>query len=42
MDQLFEQTQIILPSMADASGRLGIPNTFGLFMDIASIPDRFL
>ena len=37
MDQLFEQTQIILPSMADAGGRLGIPNTFGLFMDIASI-----
>ena len=37
MEQLFEQTQIILPSMADAGGRLGIPNTFGLFMDIASI-----
>ncbi len=37
MEQLYEQTQIILPSMADAGGRLGIPNTFGLFMDIASI-----
>ena len=37
MEQLFEQAQIILPSMADAGGRLGIPNTFGLFMDIASI-----
>lgn len=37
MEQLFEQDQIILPSMADAGGRLGIPNTFGLFMDIASI-----
>ena len=37
MDQLFEQAQIILPSMADAGGRLSIPNTFGLFMDIASI-----
>ena len=37
MEQLFVQTQVILPSMADSSGRLGIPNTFALFMDIASI-----
>lgn len=37
MEQRYEQAQIIVPTLADAGGRLGIPDTFGLFMDIASI-----
>ncbi|MBQ1351092.1 MAG: hypothetical protein IIY71_00015 [Oscillospiraceae bacterium] len=37
MDRKFQTSMQITPSMCDASACLGIPNTFGLFMDIATI-----
>jgi medium-chain acyl-[acyl-carrier-protein] hydrolase len=37
MERKLELPVQITPSMCDASARLGIPNTFGLFMDIATI-----
>jgi acyl-ACP thioesterase len=36
MDQVFERPQLIEPSLADASGRLGVHDAFALFMDLAS------
>lgn len=36
MKEVFETSRMICPGLADASGMLGIPDTFGLFMDIAS------
>ena len=36
MENRFRKEILILPSLCDSSGRLGIPDTFALFMDIAS------
>lgn len=36
MDNRFRKELVILPSRCDSSGRLGIPDTFALFMDIAA------
>ena len=32
----YSRSLTVLPSMCDASGRLGVPDTFALFMDIAT------
>ena len=37
MDGKMTWTSVITPSMCDASGRLGVPNSFDLFMDMASL-----
>ena len=37
MDGKMTWTSVITPSMCDASGRLGVPNAFDLFMDMASL-----
>lgn len=36
MTEIFEKMRTIEPSLADAAGLLSIPDTFGLFMDIAA------
>ena len=36
MQGYYERALTILPSMCDAEGKLGVPNTFALFMDIAT------
>ena len=36
MDQVFEQTRVITPSIADSKGRLSFHDVFDVFMDIAS------
>jgi len=36
MREIYEKEIQICPSLADASGRLGVPDTFGICMDIAS------
>ena len=36
MENRIEKEIVILPSLCDGSGRLGIPDAFALFMDIAS------
>ena len=36
MNGRYARTLTILPSMCDASGRLGVPDAFALFMDIAT------
>ena len=36
MQGYFEREMMILPSMCDATARLGVPNAFALFMDIAT------
>ena len=37
MYEKYEQSTIVYPSLMDSSGRLGIPDCFALFMDIASV-----
>ena len=36
MNAIYTRALTILPSMCDAEGRLGVPNAFALFMDIAT------
>lgn len=36
MENRYGKTLVILPSLCDSAGRLGIPDTFALFMDIAA------
>ena len=36
MNAIFEKQVTILPSIADAEGRLSVPGCFGLFMDLAA------
>jgi len=36
MEELYQQQTVITPSLADASGRLGCADAFGLFMDLAA------
>lgn len=36
MEMTYEKRVTVLPSMADAAGRLGVPDTFSLFMDTAT------
>lgn len=36
MENRFTKEIVILPSLCDSAGKLGIPDTFALFMDIAS------
>ena len=36
MKEVYEISRMITPSLADVTGLLSIPDTFGLFMDIAS------
>ena len=36
MQEVYETNVKIVPSLSDAAGQLSIPDTFGLFMDIAS------
>lgn len=36
MQGYYEREMTILPSMCDATAKLGVPNTFALFMDIAT------
>lgn len=36
MQSYYEREMTILPSMCDATARLGVPNAFALFMDIAT------
>ncbi len=36
MKAIYSRELTILPSMCDAEGRLGVPNAFALFMDIAT------
>lgn len=36
-NQIFEQALIVTPSLADAAGKLSYHDSFGVFMDIASV-----
>ena len=36
MENYYQKSLVITPSLSDASGHLSIPSVFSLFMDIAS------
>ncbi len=42
MQEVCERELLVLPSVCDAAGRLGIPDIFGAFMDIAAIHAELL
>ena len=37
MENRYTQEFAVLPSVCDSSARLGVPDTFALFMDLAAI-----